>query len=48
MVFSISMLYKYNNVVRTIVVETTSPIRLEINGFNRVLNIHHQQKRDSC
>ena len=38
-VFSISMLYKYNNVVRTIVVETTSPIRLEINGFNRVLNI---------
>ena len=33
------MLYKYNNVVRTIVVETTSPIRLEINGFNRVLNI---------
>ena len=33
------MFYKYNNVVRTIVVETTSPIRLEINGFNRVLNI---------
>ena len=39
MVFSISMLYKYNNVVRTIVVETTSPIRLETNGFNRELNI---------
>ena len=38
-VFSVSMVYKYNNVIRTIVVETTSSIRLEINGFNRVLSI---------
>ena len=38
-VFSTSVVYKYNTVIRTIVVETTSPIRLEINGFNRVLSI---------
>lgn len=34
----LSIVYKYNNVVSTIVVNTTSAIRLEINGFNRVLN----------
>ena len=34
-----SILYKYNNVVSTIVVDTTSQIKLEINGFNRVLDV---------
>ena len=34
-----SIIYKYNNVVSTVVIETTSSIKLEINGFNRVLNI---------
>lgn len=38
-VFVLTLVYKYNNVVSTIVVETSSPIRLEINEFNRVLNI---------
>ena len=32
---------------RTIVVETTSPIRLEINGFNRVLNITSSTEKGS-
>ena len=36
LVFVISIVYKYNSVVSTIVVDT---IRLEINGFNRVLNV---------
>ena len=39
LIFILSVVYKYNNVVSTVVVETTSQIRLEINGFNRVLNI---------
>lgn len=39
LVLTLSIVYKYNNVVSTIVVNTTSPIRLEINGFNRVLNV---------
>lgn len=39
LVFVISIVYKYNSVVSTIVVDTTSAIRLEINGFNRVLNV---------
>lgn len=39
LIFVLSIIYKYNNVITTVVVETTSPIRLEINGFNRVLNI---------
>lgn len=39
LIFILSVIYKYNNVVSTVVVETTSQIRLEINGFNRVLNI---------
>ena len=39
LIFILSLIYKYNNVVSTVVVETTSQIRLEINGFNRVLNI---------
>lgn len=38
-VFVLTLVYKYNNIVSTIVVETSSPIRLEINEFNRVLNI---------
>ena len=39
LIFILSVVYKYNNVVSTIVVETTSPIRLEINGFNRVIDV---------
>ena len=39
LIFVLSIIYKYNNVVSTVVVETTSPIRLEINGFNRVLDV---------
>lgn len=39
LIFVLSIIYKYNNVVSTVVVETTSPIRLEINGFNRVLEV---------
>ena len=39
LIFVLSILYKYNNVVSTIVVDTTSQIKLEINGFNRVLNV---------
>ena len=39
LIFILSVVYKYNNVVSTVIVETTSQIRLEINGFNRVLNI---------
>lgn len=39
LVFVLSIVYKYNTVVSTIVVDTTSTIRLEINGFNRVLNV---------
>ena len=39
LIFVLSIIYKYNGVVSTVVVETTSPIKLEINGFNRVLNV---------
>ena len=39
LIFVLSIIYKYNGVVSTVVVETTSPIRLEINGFNRVLDV---------
>lgn len=39
LIFILSVVYKYNNVVSTIVVETTSSIRLEINGFNRVIDV---------
>ena len=39
LVFILSIVYKYNSVNSTIVVNTTSAIRLEINGFNRVLNV---------
>lgn len=39
LIFILSVVYKYNNVVSTIVVETTSPIRIEINGFNRVIDV---------
>ena len=39
LIFVLSIIYKYNNVVSTVVIETTSSIKLEINGFNRVLNI---------
>lgn len=39
LIFVSSIIYKYNNVVSTVVIETTSAIKLEVNGFNRVLNI---------
>lgn len=39
LIFVFSIIYKYNGVVSTVVVETTSQIRLEINGFNRVLHV---------
>ncbi len=39
LIFVLSIVYKYNNVVSMIVVDTTSQIKLEINGFNRVLNV---------
>ena len=39
LIFVLSIIYKYNNIVSTVVVETTSTIKIEINGFNRVLNI---------
>ena len=39
LIFVLSIIYKYNNVVSTVVIETTSAIKLEVNGFNRVLNI---------
>ena len=34
-----AIIYRYNVVTRTIVIDTTSTIKLDINGFNRVLNI---------
>ena len=37
--FSMAIIYRYNVVTRTIVIDTTSTIKLDINGFNRVLNI---------
>ena len=39
LVFSMAIIYRYNVVTRTIVIDTTSTIKLDINGFNRVLNI---------
>lgn len=39
LIFVLSIMYKYNNVVSTIVVETTSAIKLEVNGFDRVLKV---------
>lgn len=39
LVFSMAIIYRYNVVTRTIVIDTTSPIKLEVNGFDRVLNI---------
>lgn len=39
LIFVLSIIYKYNNVVSTIVVETTSTIKLEVNGFNRILRV---------
>lgn len=39
LVFVLSIVYKYNSVVSTVIVDTTSAIRLEINSFNRVLNV---------
>lgn len=39
LVFSMTVMYKYTTVVRTVIIEATSTIRLEINGFNRVLSV---------
>ena len=39
LVFSMAIIYRYNVVTRTIVIDTSSTIKLDINGFNRVLNI---------
>ena len=39
LVFSMAIIYRYNVVTRTIVIDTTYTIKLDINGFNRVLNI---------
>lgn len=37
-VFILVFVYSYNNIKSTIVIETTSTIRLDINGFNRVVS----------
>lgn len=47
LIFVLSIVYKYNNVVSTIVVDTTSQIKLEINGFNRVLNVSASTEKGS-
>lgn len=45
LVFILSIVYKYNNIVSTVVVETTSNIKLETNGFNRVLNVSSSSEK---
>lgn len=47
LIFVLSIVYKYNNVVSMIVVDTTSQIKLEINGFNRVLNVSASTEKGS-
>lgn len=47
LVFSMAIIYRYNVVTRTIVIDTTSPIKLEVNGFDRVLNISSSTEKGS-
>ena len=45
LIFVLSIIYKYNNVASTVVVETTSSIKLEVNGFSRVLKVNSSTEK---
>ena len=45
LIFVLSIIYKYNNVASTVVVETTSSIKLEVNGFSRVLQVNSSTEK---